>query len=1015
MSLIRSVDMDDIVLGGELVVDDPFETQIEKHVQRILKLSPSQWVENFVQIKNADSGKVEKIDFKERRYLERPYNTPSERVLLFTSRQTEKCVALNTLISMADGRLVEAKDIRVGDLVATMRPDGTVREGRVLWVSERRKKPGVRIETRQGHVLEAATTHPVRSWESWKEAGALRVGDRLAAVRQCGTFGSRDIPAERIRLTAYLIGDGSIGGNVIGFTAVPGPVLQEFAADVSRLGGSYRTYKSAGRAVDVRLRRLDSLWEWLREDGLLGKKSASKFLPSWVFELSKEDTALFINRLWATDGHVSQRTATNYSIVYASMSRRMVEQLQALLWKFRVPSRIRENWPSIYKKRGERKFAYLLGVETQDGIARFLREIGALGKSEDVAPPKGLSNNNQDTLPLEVQGLLDEIVASATYDRRSTLYHLGLPRTLSYAPTHDTLCCYLHVFRQDPRYDQKLVDRLEGHLSSDLYWDRVKALTALENLECVDFEIEDTHNFIAAGLVTHNSTSLANKMLAQVGMRPYYSNLFVSPAAMQTKVFSTSRLDDIITISPMLKGLTHRSLIQNLLEKEFINGSKIYLRYAFLSADRIRGLSVNSLFVDEIQDIAQDLLPVIAETTSHHKDSRFCYSGTPKSLSNTIEFYWSKQSTQSEWVIPCEHHGLPNDPSTWYWVSQLGINNIGKTGLICDKCGHPLNPEHPLADWAQMRSGAQFEGFRICRLMVPWFFKDPKKWKEIIHARETYPVAQFYNEVLAISYDSGESPLTKAELIGVCDSARHNIEAEAIRLGQDYELYAGLDWSGGGTEGAAFTVLTIGGYVRDDNRFQIVFMKRYEGREAESDNMIADVIRILRACRIKYIGADFGGGFFPNKQLSNVFGPGKVFPIAYQGKQNAKLVYKKALHRIHAFRSLVMADIFQAIKAGKLAFFNWEQFGTPFADDMLSIRAEYNEKMFIQQYVKTPGVPDDSFHSVLYCFLISMLDHKRPDVLTPIRQNTEAARAAQAEEEAMSLIETMLASTEDGM
>lgn len=512
---------------------------------------------------------------------------------------------------------------------------------------------------------------------------------------------------------------------------------------------------------------------------------------------------------------------------------------------------------------------------------------------------------------------------------------------------------------------------------------------------------------------TEKSTSLGNLLMSLAGMRSIYTSLFVSPSAMQTKVFSTTRLDDIITVSPMLKSLTHRSLINNLLEKEFVNKSKIYLRYAFLSADRIRGLSVNALFLDEIQDLLQDLLPVIEETTSHHKDPLFCYSGTPKTLDNTIEKYWSRLSTQSEWVIPCERHGTPNNPSSWHW-NVLGPKNIGKFGPICDRCGGALNPEHPMADWCEMNPGAQFEGFRICRLMVPWFFKDPEKWKEIIQAMERYATAQFMNEVLALSYDSGEKPLSRHELIRCCDDAFTNDEEQAAAFGQTHDLYAGIDWHAGGTQGAAYTVLFVGGYVRQDEGFQYVYAKRFTGPEAEPEELMAELIRLLRKFRIKYIGADFGAGFMQNKQLSSVFGAKKVFPIHYMGKLTSKILYKPQLHRFMVFRSMVMADIFQAIKKMKLRFFGWDQFREPFSSDMLSIRAEYNEAQRMLMYIKIPGIPDDSFHAAGYALLASLVDIKRPDIFAPIQEAGADAAAILAEQELHQMLEDMVQPFDDG-
>jgi hypothetical protein len=277
-----------------------------------------------------------------------------------------------------------------------------------------------------------------------------------------------------------------------------------------------------------------------------------------------------------------------------------------------------------------------------------------------------------------------------------------------------------------------------------------------------------------------------------------------------------------------------------------------------------------------------------------------------------------------------------------------------------------------------MNPGAEIEGFRICRLMVPWFFKDQEKWTSILQARERYPTAQFMNEVLALSHDSGDKPLTTTELLRACDSSYHNDEAATAKLGETHMLYAGIDWGGGGHGGNSYTVLTVGGYVRGDEKMQVLFMKRFSGPLAEPDAQMAELRRLLRRFRIKLIGADFGGGLFPNKILTNKFGAKRVHPFQYVHRAPAKLLYKPAIHRYLLFRSLVMADIFQAIKKVKVMFFNWNEFREPFATDMLAIRAEYNEQLHLTQFIKISGVPDDSFHSLLYMMLVSMLDVRRP-------------------------------------
>lgn len=228
------------------------------------------------------------------------------------------------------------------------------------------------------------------------------------------------------------------------------------------------------------------------------------------------------------------------------------------------------------------------------------------------------------------------------------------------------------------------------------------------------------------GRQVEKSTTLGNRMLCYSALTNNFRSLYVAPSAEQAKVFSNDRVKDVIDASPMIRAYTTSAINQAVFFKKFINYSQIRLRYAYLTADRVRGIPSDMILIDELQDILIDNIPVIEQCAFHSSYKLFLYSGTPKSVDNTIEFYWSEFSTQNEWVVPCERHGLPSDSSTWHW-NVLTEKNIGSTGLICDKCGETISARHPKAQWASMnptrednKDKVTFEGYRIPQIMVPW-------------------------------------------------------------------------------------------------------------------------------------------------------------------------------------------------------------------------------------------------------------------------------------------------------
>ena len=488
------------------------------------------------------------------------------------------------------------------------------------------------------------------------------------------------------------------------------------------------------------------------------------------------------------------------------------------------------------------------------------------------------------------------------------------------------------------------------------------------------------------GRQVEKSTLLGNIILTYSCIVPAYKTLYVSPSATQTKTFSADRIKEPIETSPVLKAYTTNMLSQNILEKQLVNRAKITLRYAFLNADRTRGIPAWLLALDELQDILADNIPVIEQCTSHapEKFKRFIYSGTPKGLDNPLEYYRSgvakdgrSMSTQGEWVVPCDRHGGEGGR---HW-NVLGEKNIGRKGLICEKCGGLINPRHEDSQWAQMIADGIFESYRIPQLMVPW-----RPWDEILLDYSRYSRDKFYNEVLGISYDSGLRPLTSGQVKDCCNAemTMHPDVLEKLRkelVASGRNVFAGIDW---GTGENSFTVMSLGYY--EGTRFRIFWVHRFAGEDVDPQIQAAKIVQIIRAFNCKVIGADYGGGFDRNNILVREFGPQRLQKFQYQGRVKKKVFQDPRLQRWLVHRTEVMSDIFSAIKRKQLEFPRWEEFREPYAQDMLNIFSEYNETLRMIQYQHRPDRPDDAFHSILYCFLASMILHPRPDIIAPRRE-----------------------------
>jgi len=988
---IKSKSFEEVLVDDEF--DDPGEFNSDEGVDgpdigdlgtSVIETTLSEFVQAVLTIPDAE-GRFAPFSFHGRRHMIPIYDTPARDILLMCGRQVEKCVGARTPILLPSGEVQEIRHCKVGQRVVTLKGEGVLGEGEVVWVSPERRKPCLKLTTRTGHQLVCAKTHPIRTWGAWTEAKDLVVGDKVASVRKLNApdlyAASARPPFDeaqvfKILWTAIALGPcvhRDPGYQVVCRTTTIRRAVEESLFNLGYTeDADYRVYlRTPGSnpsfylGVDCRsvLSVLDST-------------TAGATIPSWVFKSSAEEQRLFLRYLWACAGTVHVSLAGSISIRFMDQRHTLLDSLQRLLWRSGIPTSRR-----VQRVAGQ-EYGYLR-VETSDGISR-MNTI--LCEEQKYQHEPGQSRSPYDTFPdglnRDLRLLLDDAQAPSLRQLKTKIDRAFTPDRLK------ALVGKLQGLKLHPHR----LNAMQQHADTDLLWDNIVSIEPVGDVKCLDIQVSPGHSFVANGLVTHNSTYLGNRALALCALIPGYKVLYVSPSAQQTKTFSTDRLKLPVETSAVLKALS-KGATQNVLEKEFNNGAKVVLRSAFLSADRVRGQAAYLLDLDELQDLISDHIPVIEPAISHAPklyQSR-CYSGTPKSMNNHIEERWSglnregrHRSTMGEWLVPCDRCGSKAKTAGGRFWQALGEKNIGKKGLICSRCGKLIQAQHPDAGWYHQHPEGEFEGYRIPQLMAAWI-----DWEKILHAYNTYPPQQFYNEVLGLSLDAADRPLTSSEINACCDP---RISMTGAFRGTTYihpehflpsvwsnPVFAGIDW-GFGT--SSYTILSLGTYL--NGKFTVFYMKRFTGAEASDFQLQMNIIvEILTRFQVKICGTDFGFGAQQNDTLMRIFGPGRIQVYQHLARAKYKVEYDRKIHRWKLYRTLVMADHINAIKRKAVVFPRWEEFGGSFAEDFTNITAEYSETQRVVVYDHASNKTDDAFHSYLYLFLASQVAIKRPDILVP--------------------------------
>lgn len=533
-----------------------------------------------------------------------------------------------------------------------------------------------------------------------------------------------------------------------------------------------------------------------------------------------------------------------------------------------------------------------------------------------------------------------------------------------------------------PAGELKLNDRV-GCISyipgRNVIWERIKSIEKLRDQPTWGIQTK-TQTYLSDGIWNHNTTYLANNLTIKSVLHPYNKSLYVSPSHAQTRQFSSEKLKPAIERSPLIRRyLQNAKVSQQVFEKGFMNGSFIFLRSAFRSADRSRGISAKDLCLDEIQDLLSSDIPVIMECTSHFENSTVLMAGTPKTFDNPIEDYW-QESTQNEWLVKCHkcnHWNYLDESNIAPTDKYIDVKNPILPGPVCSKCDAHLHVTQ--GQWVQYDRTKTITGYRIPQLMVPWIINTIDQWRKLLWKRDNYPFGQLANEVIGLSYDNASKPIKREELMAICGEFNliddKKLTPDDILAIRRVILVAGIDWGEGidGSErspsgkirSASYTVLTIG-YYDTPKRFRYVFIKKYMGKEVEPDYVVNDIIKICELLNVQVIGSDWGHGWGVNNSLVRKFGPKRVYIYQYVHRMKETIKWDQIGLKFLLQRNFWMSEHFYDMKNGHIHFPIWKEF-EPYSRDVLAIYKEYNEYMREMKFDHKPSDPDDFFHSSLLC------------------------------------------------
>jgi replicative DNA helicase len=446
-------------------------------------------------------------------------------------------------------------------------------------------KPVYQVSTRLGRKIKTTLTHPFLTIQGWRSLGMLQVGNKIAVPRQVNAFGNQIIAESKVKLIAYLIGDGCLTKTCPEFTNSNPILRQDFTDAVTSFTGlTTKESDSQGtRTVSLRVSKdktfvnynrqifaqnlqqaianqpcslnqialslkvnpalirfwlkgacvpqqqtfnclcdllkiepqnlapdgilaiakssPNALTLWLKDLGLWGRDAHHKTVPQLIFTLQPHLIALFLNRLFATDGWATVLASGQSQLGYATVSETLARQLQHLLLRFGVIVALKKR---SVKYNHERKVVWQLNITDAQSIKNFIDEIGIFGKEKALNTVREALlirkyQTNCDLIPLEIWQELKQAKRQETWQalaKRAGIQGYSNIHVNKRTITRERLLKLAYALDNMP---------LQNLATSAVYWDEIVNIEYLGKQQVYDLTIPQTHNFVANDICVHNT------------------------------------------------------------------------------------------------------------------------------------------------------------------------------------------------------------------------------------------------------------------------------------------------------------------------------------------------------------------------------------------------------------------------------------------------------------------------------------------------------------------------------
>lgn len=399
------------------------------------------------------------------------------RLIINIAPRYGKCVSKDTLITLATGERKKIADMLPGDKVLSFK-DGRAVVNSVI-ATEPAYKDCYEITMRSGRSVVCSIDHPWRTPFGYVKSNRLKIGDRIFALKK-ELDGVETLSDAEIILISMMLFDGCCTkSGKLGFTNIDKLAVNAVIKAVNELGGEVKHYSCTADCQYTILGGTNGVINnILIKHKLVGNNSYTKRIPLGIFSTSMRQKYVFLGMMIATDGTIKK----NGQLSIGLANKRLAEDIQYLLSTMKIPSTL-----GFYENEKAGIWTVAISRRYSQKLYPHLNFYGKADKAKEyILQPSKIERTC--TYPYSIiknEGLYKMIHFDLGY--KSVEPNRNMPE--------DTFRELVEIFP----------DNLTRYWAEDFYPDEIVSIKEVGKHELVHIEVSGDKNFIANGLVSHNT------------------------------------------------------------------------------------------------------------------------------------------------------------------------------------------------------------------------------------------------------------------------------------------------------------------------------------------------------------------------------------------------------------------------------------------------------------------------------------------------------------------------------